>query len=272
VEVTTSERGAGVTQAATVAVLGLGEAGSAIARDLVAAGARVRGFDPVQPAPDGVEAGPDAGAAAVGADVVLSVNSAAVALEVAETVAPVLAEDALFADLNTAAPALKRALAEVVRERGARFADVALLGGVAGRGIGTPSLVSGMGAEDFAAAFRGFGMPVTIVGSEAGEAAARKLARSVFMKGIAAALGEALAAGKRLGCEEWLRADIAATLAGADERLVDRLVEGSRGHAVRRVDEMAAAVAMLEELEVEPRIAAAAEAWLRSLAGSEVRR
>jgi hypothetical protein len=33
---------------------------------------------------------------------------------------------------------------------------------------------------------------------------------------------------------------------------------------------MAAAVAMLEELEVEPRVAAASEAWLRSLTGSRV--
>jgi hypothetical protein len=53
---------------------------------------------------------------------------------------------------------------------------------------------------------------------------------------------------------------------------VRRLVEGSRQHAGRRVDEMAAAVAMLEELGVEPRVAAASEAWLRSLAGSEARR
>ena len=35
----------------TIAVLGLGEAGSAIAADLAAAGARVVGFDPVQPRP-----------------------------------------------------------------------------------------------------------------------------------------------------------------------------------------------------------------------------
>ena len=66
-----------------VTVLGLGEAGSAIARDLVAAGARVRGFDPVQPAPEGVEAAPDAAAAAASADVVLSVNSASVAQHLA---------------------------------------------------------------------------------------------------------------------------------------------------------------------------------------------
>jgi 3-hydroxyisobutyrate dehydrogenase-like beta-hydroxyacid dehydrogenase len=256
----------------TVAVLGLGEAGSAIAYDLMAGGIRVFGFDPVRAAPAGVRSKRDAGAAAAGTDVVLSVNSADVALEVAETVAPILVGGALFADLNTAAPALKRAIADVIDGRAARFVDVALLRPVAQAGIGTPALASGTGAEDFAATFQRFGMPVTTVGAAAGEAAARKLARSVFMKGLAAALGESLAAGERLGCEDWLRADIGATLAAADARLLDRLVQGSRAHAVRRVEEMAAAVAMLEELEVEPRIASASEAWLRSLAGSEVPR
>jgi 3-hydroxyisobutyrate dehydrogenase-like beta-hydroxyacid dehydrogenase len=259
-------------QAATVTVLGLGEAGSAIARDLVAAGARVRGFDPVHPAPEGVDAAPDASAAVAGAGVVLSATSARVALEVAETVAPVLKRDALFADLNTSAPALKRAIAEVVGAWDVRFADVALLRGVPGLGVGTPALVSGSGAGEFAATFRSFGMPVTEVGTVAGAAAARKLARSVFMKGLAAALGEALAAGERLGCEDWLRADIESTLVDADGRLLDRLVEGSRMHAARRVEEMSSAVAMLEELGVEPRIAGASEAWLRSLAGIEVSR
>jgi 3-hydroxyisobutyrate dehydrogenase-like beta-hydroxyacid dehydrogenase len=259
-------------QATTVTVLGLGEAGSAIARDLAAADARVRGFDPVQPAPEGVDVAPEATAAAASAGIVLSATSASVALEVAETVMPVLGRNALFADLNTSAPALKRAIAEVAGAREVRFADVALLRGVPGLGVRTPALVSGTGAEAFAATFRRFGMPVTEVGTEAGAAAARKLARSVFMKGLAAALGEALAAGERLGCEEWLRADIEATLVDADGRLLDRLVEGSRMHAARRVEEMSSAVAMLEELGVEPRISAASEAWLRSLAGIEVSR
>jgi 3-hydroxyisobutyrate dehydrogenase-like beta-hydroxyacid dehydrogenase len=254
----------------TIAVVGLGEAGSAIARDAASAGARVRGFDPFRAAPDGVDAARDAGSAATGADVVLSVNSAAVALEVAETVAPVLEPGRLFADLNTAAPALKRAIAAVVEERGAGFADVALLRGVPDRGIGTPALASGTGAGEFARVLGGLGMPVTEVGAAAGDAAGRKLARSVVMKGLAAAIGEALAAGERLGCEDWLRRDIADTLAAADAGLLRRLEEGSRAHAARRVDEMAAAVAMLEELGVEPRTAAASEAWLRSLASSEV--
>ena len=255
-----------------IAMIGLGEAGSTLAPNLVAAGVRVRGFDPMRSAPDGVDPAGDPAEAAAGADVVLSVNSATVALEVAETVAPVLAEGCLFADLNTAAPGLKRAAADAVAARGAGFADVALLGIVPDWGIATPALVSGSGAEEFRAAFGPLGMPVTTVGPVAGAAAARKLARSVFMKGLAAAVGEALAAGEKLGCEDWLYAEIEGALTGADAGLLRRLVEGSRRHAGRRVDEMAAAAEMLDELGVEPRVTAASEAWLRTLAEGEVPR
>ena len=59
-----------------IAVLGFGEAGSLIARDLVAAGAAVRGFDPQAPAPAGVTAAGSDAEAVTGADLVLSVNSA----------------------------------------------------------------------------------------------------------------------------------------------------------------------------------------------------
>jgi 3-hydroxyisobutyrate dehydrogenase-like beta-hydroxyacid dehydrogenase len=261
-----------MTAPPAVAVLGLGEAGAAIARDMAVSGNRVLGFDPVQQPPDGVEAAPTPTDAIAAAEIVLSVNSAAVALEVAEAAAPALAAGKLYADLNTTAPALKRALAAVIEPTGARFADVALMEPVPDWGVRTPALASADGAETYQAQLGAFGAPVICVGPEPGAAAARKLARSVFMKGQAAAIGEALAAAERLGCEEWLYGDIESTLTRADGRLLRRLVEGSRKHAGRRVDEMAAAVEMLEELEVEPRVSAAAEAWLRSLAASEVGR
>ena len=67
-----------------IAVLGFGEAGSLLARDLVAAGATVRGYDPKVPAPAGVtRAGSDAEAVA-GAGLVLSVNSASDAVAALE--------------------------------------------------------------------------------------------------------------------------------------------------------------------------------------------
>jgi 3-hydroxyisobutyrate dehydrogenase-like beta-hydroxyacid dehydrogenase len=257
----------------TVAVLGLGEAGSLIAADLAAAGASVRAWDPARPeGPSGVSVADGDVEAVRGADVVLSVNSAAAALEAAASVAGALEPGALFADLNTAAPGLKRAIAEAVADSGALFADVALLRPVPGRGIRTPALVSGAGAERFAALLGGYGMPVTAVGPEPGAASARKLARSVFTKGQAAAIGEALEAAERLGFGDWLAEDIVRTLTDADDAFFRRAVEGSARHAARRADEMAAAEAMVEELGLEPRVASAARAWLEALAAERAGR
>jgi 3-hydroxyisobutyrate dehydrogenase-like beta-hydroxyacid dehydrogenase len=241
-----------------VAVLGLGEAGGRIAADLVAAGCTVCGFDPAQ-RPLGITNADSAQSAVASADVVLSVNAAAVALETATLVAGALGAGALYADLNTSAPELKRELADVVP---VQFVDVALVGVVPVSGLATPALASGEGAERFAALFRQLGMPVEVVGTRPGEAAGLKLLRSVLMKGIAAAALESLAAAEAAGVEEHVHADIAAVLG---EPLLQRLLSGSRAHAARRVDEMRAAVAYVEQLGVEPRISAAAAAWLEQL-------
>ena len=241
-----------------VAVLGLGEAGGRIAGDLVAAGCVVRGWDPVA-RPSGVTVAADGRSAVRGAEVVLSVNAAAVALGVAEGVAGALDEDALYADLNTSSPGLKQALAERVP---VAFADVALVGAVPSLGLATPALASGAGAERFAELFRPLGMPIDVVGAKPGDAAGLKLLRSVFMKGLAAAAIESLEAARAAGAEDRLRADIAAVIG---EPLLERLVAGSRTHAARRVDEMSAAAGYLEELGVHPRVARAAEEWLEQL-------
>jgi 3-hydroxyisobutyrate dehydrogenase-like beta-hydroxyacid dehydrogenase len=249
-----------------IALLGLGEAGSAFAGDLVAAGVAVAGWDPAPGrSVPGLRRAQNAVDAIAEAELVLSLNSASVALAVAKSAAPSLAPGCLFADLNTAGVWLKQEVAEVVSSAGASFADVALLSPVPGRGIRTPSFASGDGAERYARIFRSFGAQVEVVGVEPGVAAARKLLRSVFMKGLAASVLESLAAAEAAGCAGWLRADIAATLRDADQSLVDRLVEGSAHHAVRRIAEMEAAAELLRELGVEPRVAQAAADVLRSL-------
>lgn len=244
----------------------MGQAGSAIAADLASAGAEVTGFDPAVPAaPDGVEMAASAAEAARECDAVLSLNSAAAAVPAAESVSAEIS-GALFADLNTAAPARKLEVAAIAAAAGAEFADVGLIGPVPGNGLRTPALVSGPGAQRFERIFGELGMPVTVVGPEPGEASARKLARSVFAKGLAASVGEALAAAERLGCGEWMHDELERTLTDADAALLQRLIEGSRAHAARRVEEMEAATQMLTELEVEPRIAAASRDWLAELA------
>jgi 3-hydroxyisobutyrate dehydrogenase-like beta-hydroxyacid dehydrogenase len=238
-----------------VAVLGLGEAGGRIAADLVAAGCAVRGWDPARRPEAIVNAASDREAVR-GADVVLSINNAAVALGAAVGVADELAADTLYADLNTTSPQLKRELAEALP---VQFADVALVGAVPSLGLATPALASGT-APSASPALPPLGMPVEVVGAR--RPAGLKLLRSVFMKGIAAAAIESLEAARAAGVEDRVRADIAAVIGGP---LLERLLAGSRLHAARRVDEMVAAAAYLEELGVHPRVASAAAAWLEQL-------
>jgi 3-hydroxyisobutyrate dehydrogenase-like beta-hydroxyacid dehydrogenase len=248
---------------AVVAVLGLGEAGSAIARDLVASGTTVRGFDPVVGAPEGVvETGSDA-QACDGAGLVLSLTAAHEAEGAMRAAAPGLAPGTLYADLNTSSAGLKLRLAAIAGKQGVAFADVAIMSPVPGRGIRAPMLVSGPAAAEVAAALTGLGGSAEVLAGPAGAAASRKLVRSVFYKGMATAVVEALRAGRAAGCADWLRENIAEDLGAA---MIDRLEQGSIIHAVRRADEMAAASELLAELGVPPRIASASRDWLAQLA------
>lgn len=244
-----------------VAVLGLGEAGGRLAADLVAAGADVRGYDPFAEAVavDGVVRAASARDAAAGADVVLSLSTAGAALAAAADAAPALGRDAVYADLNTAAPALKRELAALTP----LFADVALLGPLPARGLHTPALASGAGATAFADALGPLGMPVEIVSTNPGDAAAFKLVRSVFMKGVAAAAIESLDAAEALGNREWGERQLTEVIG---PELLERFVDGSRMHAARRVGEMDAACELLRSLGIEPHVAAASRALLVKLA------
>lgn len=250
--------------APVVTVLGLGEAGGRIAADLVRAGAAVVGFDPVTTsAPEGVRRADGAVEAVAEADLVLALTTAADARSAAASAHAGLRDGSVYADLNTAAPALKRELAALVTRAGARFADVALLGPVPAKGLATPALASGEGADAFAAVMQPLGMPVEVVSDVPGDAATLKLVRSVFMKGLAAAVLESLQAADAAGRREWLEDEIAAVVG---EPLLTRLVEGSHLHAARRVDEMEAACELLRELGVEPRVAAASASVLADLA------
>jgi 3-hydroxyisobutyrate dehydrogenase-like beta-hydroxyacid dehydrogenase len=247
-----------------IAVLGLGEAGSEIARDLVAAGADVRGYDPKGLAVDGVTRRGGEAEAVADAGLVLSVNSSHDAMTALTNALPGLRPGTVWADLNTASPGLKVRLQEAAGEE-VPVVDVALMSPVPGRGLRTPMLVSGPAAQRYADLLVPLGAEVTVQPGPVGEAISRKLLRSVFYKGLAAAVVEALAAAEEAGCADWLAGNISAELAGFDSRTIDRLVQGTHTHARRRADEMTAAAEQLTELGVPPRIAAAARDWLVEL-------
>lgn len=256
--------------AVAVGVLGLGEAGTAIARDLVEAGASVRAYDPLLAtgavvAPEGVAVCGNERSAAEGSELVLSVNSAHDALGALEAGIAGTDPTTVWADLNTAPARLKEQLQARCSAAGRAFADVAMMSPVPGRGVRTPMLVSGDGALRFSQLMAPLGTPIDVLDGPAGLAATKKLLRSVFYKGLAAAVVEALKAADAAGQGEWLREHIRGELDAADAALLDRLVEGSVRHALRRGDEMRAAASLLEGLGVPPHVATASAAVLDDL-------
>jgi 3-hydroxyisobutyrate dehydrogenase-like beta-hydroxyacid dehydrogenase len=126
-------------------------------------------------------------------------------------------------------------------------------------------LATGEAAREVASILRPFGASVDVMAGPAGLAAERKLLRSVFFKGMAAAVVEALTAARAAGCEDWLREIIENELTRADATTVERLVSGSHRHAVRRTAEMAAAADMLGEFGVPADVASAARDHLARL-------
>lgn len=232
-----------------IAMLGIGEAGGTLARDLIAIGVQVRGWDPEpRNLPDGLDFADSNPAAASGADIVLSVNWASVAVEVATEVSPVLKPDQLYADLNTSAPRLKRNIAPIIEKTGASFVDAALMDPVPPKGLGTQVYASGSGAERFAEKMTPLGMPVTFLDREAGNAATHKLVRSIMYKGVAAVIMECLEAAEALDMTGYARGQMLKII--SDEAMIDRFVSGSIKHASRRVEEMEAVVEMLDSIGV----------------------
>ena len=89
---------------------------------------------------------------------------------------------------------------------------------------------------------------------------------------MSGAVWEALEAARAAGVEDWLREDIIDTFVRADEKLIDRLVDGTAKHAARRAHEMHDAAALLAELGVPAPIANATAEALERFFGEEARR
>ncbi|WP_194924338.1 DUF1932 domain-containing protein [Catenulispora pinisilvae] len=249
-----------------IAILGLGEAGRLYASDLIAIGWQVWAFDPAPvPTPPGLRRASSIAEAVKRADVVLGLTGARFATHAAAQAAEALTPGACYADFNTGSPAEKRAAERALVGTGAVMADVAVLAPVPRRGAATPLLASGPGAGRLAQAFRAAGAVVDVLDEPVGAAAGRKLLRSVFMKGMAATVLEAVSAGAAAGCEQWVRDQIAGELGGNGTALVARLIDGTREHAARRAHEVRACRDYLDELGASHPVCDATQAWLRAL-------
>ena len=236
-----------------IAVFGLGEAGSLISADIAAAGIETTGYDPADlSTPEEVHRFDNPVDAVKDVDVVVALTAGNDAVTAIEQALDEIPKSALYADFSTNTVAAKKKLAAIADGHGMAFVDIALMGTVPGRGVRTPALAAGNGASRFVEIFAGLGMPVVKVNENPGDAAARKLLRSIMMKGLAGTVIEAMRGAEKAGCADWLWQNLAEEITRAGEALLSRLVRGTGLHAERRLHEMQASAAMLEELGIDP--------------------
>ena len=190
-----------------------------------------------------------------GAEVVLSLVGGRHALAVAESVAASLAADVVYVDMNTADATTKAAIATAVGAH--RFADVSVIGSVPALRSAAGVVISGEAADAAEKLFVSLGASTENIAGAPGDASARKLLRSVFMKGLGALIVEATEAGRAAGAEAWVRAQIAAELSEGESAL-DRLLLGTLKHGARRGVEADSAADLVATLGVRPVMARAA--------------
>lgn len=254
----------------TIAIIGFGEAGGILGAELAKRGTAVRTYDlllddPAQraamcarAAAANVEIAVTHGAAARGAELVISSVTAASAGDVAKTLAPHLAKGQLFLDINSVSPEVKRANARLVESAGADYVEAAVMAAVPPKRLKVPMILGGRRAREVSAALNAMGFDTTAVADAIGVASAIKMCRSVMIKGLEALTVECLLGARRYGAEKEVLASLAGTFPsmGWDKDLPNYLVSRVAEHGRRRAAEMREVAATLTDGGIEPRMSA----------------
>jgi 3-hydroxyisobutyrate dehydrogenase-like beta-hydroxyacid dehydrogenase len=248
----------------TLAFLGFGEAGQAIAAGLRETGVeRMSAWDILLPKPEGeklrragaasgVHCANSAAEAVRDADIVICAVTAASSVEAARSVKAQLAGKPFFLDINSVSPGRKQETARLLGD-GARYVDVAVLAPIHPARHQTPMLLAGPDAGAVAPALTALGMRATIGGAEVGAAAAIKMVRSVMIKGIEALTLECFLAAARAGVIDEVAASMKNNYPGLDwAKIVPYNLERMANHGERRAAEMEEVADTLRELGVEP--------------------
>lgn len=246
-----------------ISLIGFGEAAQAFA---AGAGWTARGFDIADHSADfarlGVARARDNAKALAAAPLVLSLVTAASALSAARDAAPHLSPGALWCDMNSVAPATKRAANAAIDAAGGRYVDCAVMAPVHLFARAVPILLAGPHAAAATAALAAAGFTaVRVVAGPVGSAAAIKMVRSVMVKGIEALTAECLLAAHRAGVVDEVLASLGPEWSVKADYNLDRML----AHGTRRADEMDEVVATLTDLGVDPLMSRGTAARQRSL-------
>ncbi|SDD14861.1 3-hydroxyisobutyrate dehydrogenase [Terribacillus halophilus] len=208
-----------------------------------------------------------AGEVAAVCSVVIAAVPANKTLEVAQSLAGSLEKDLVYVDVSAATPKIKKQAASVVEDGGALFVDAAMLGPLPVYQHKVPISASGSGTDGFMKNVADYGMQITKISDNPGDASALKLIRSIYMKGVVGLMVEFLEAAKKYGVEEEAIRSIDETMNSKTfVETMNRLVTGSALHANRRAVELGGSIEMLQESNLDASISIAAKEKLERLA------
>ncbi len=235
-----------------IAILGLGEAGSHFANDLVKLGVEVSGWDPdlKRDLHSDVHFASSNSDAVRDADVIFSANYTSESEQIAEEVKPYIKPGAFYCEMNTSSPQKKASIERILTGTNCHVIDLAIMAPVPPHGIQVPLLASGKQAKNLSDKLSNLGLDITYLSDTVGDAAKRKLLRSIVYKGFAAVVCEAMEAGAKFGMKDFIREQIQSIIGDRSE-LIERFLSGSRTHAKRRMHEMEAVVDMLESEDLD---------------------
>jgi 3-hydroxyisobutyrate dehydrogenase-like beta-hydroxyacid dehydrogenase len=257
-----------------VGFLGFGEAGSALARGLAAAGFEdLVAYDVAwQESALVRERGQSTGTYLVGspaeltthAQVIISVVVCREAALAARSVIDTVDDRHWYLDVNSVAPQTKRTAATWFAARGANYLDVALMANVSSDLARLPLLVAGRRDPAIVDPLAAAGLRFRFVSDQPGDAAGIKMCRSLLVKGLEALALEAMTASYASGVHEQVLLSLEesfGTETFAD--LVRHLVGRHAVHGVRRADELEEVAESLRDAGLEPLLADAATARMR---------
>ncbi len=235
----------------SVALIGLGEVGQALASDLRKAGVKaISAFDIAFEKADSQQSmaakaldlsiaasAPDA---ARRATLAISAVTAGSALDAARATAPGLAGGTMFLDVNSVSPRTKQEAAMIVEQAGGRYVEAAVMSPIHPRGIGTPILLGGQHAPAFLEIGTPLGFDARIYSLERiGAASSVKMCRSVMVKGIESLVAECLLASHHYGVTDDVLASLKDMFPGQDWDKTGRyMLSRTLHHGKRRSEEM----------------------------------
>ncbi len=191
-------------------------------------------------------------------DILISAVTPLKAVKVAQDVGKYVR--GIYVDINNLSPKnTKKALSSIGN---GMVVDASIIGSVK-KGLSVPIIASGQDAPKFAELNK-YGMNITVMGDEVGEASAVKILRSAYTKGLSALLFETLYSAYQLGIDEEVLKYISETeCEGFKDSALSRITS-SAYHAKRRYEELYEVIELISE-SGDPKMSRASRDFFKKL-------